>query len=232
MQLRVRAIETVLAEKGYIDSAALDVDDRGLRDQDRPAQWRPRRRQGVDRSGIQAGADRGCDQGGAVARLDRSRRRSPDCGREHTEAPQHDRLHAVLLLSLGSARPAAGLVQIRALSIARGQRSARRAGRFRSHASGGHPNPGLGLDRGDALHRAADAAGRHRRLERGKARRAGNPRLHGRHRLAARSRRISRDGRHSRHGRHARLRQSRAGERTSRFSTPPGKDARSRCSAP
>ena len=30
MQLRVRALETVLAEKGYVDPAALDADDRGL----------------------------------------------------------------------------------------------------------------------------------------------------------------------------------------------------------
>ena len=64
MQLRVRAIETVLAEKGYVDPGRARRDDRGLRDQDRPAHRRARGRQGLERSGVQARADRGCKRGG------------------------------------------------------------------------------------------------------------------------------------------------------------------------
>ena len=37
MQLRVRALETILTEKGYVDPAALDQHRRDLRDQDRAA---------------------------------------------------------------------------------------------------------------------------------------------------------------------------------------------------
>ena len=43
---------------------------------------------------------------------------------------------------------------------------------FGVDAAGGHRDPRVGFDRGDALSRAADAARRHRRLERGAARRA------------------------------------------------------------
>ena len=37
MQLRVRALETILTEKGYVDPAVLDRHRRGLRDADRAA---------------------------------------------------------------------------------------------------------------------------------------------------------------------------------------------------
>ena len=47
------------------------------------------------------------------------------------EAAQHGRLHAVLLLSVADARPSARVVQVRALSFALGDRSARRAQRVR-----------------------------------------------------------------------------------------------------
>ncbi len=39
--LRVRALESLLTEKGYVDPAALDATDRHLRDEGRPAQRRP-----------------------------------------------------------------------------------------------------------------------------------------------------------------------------------------------
>src|SRR5262249_41646005 len=115
--------------------------------------------------------------------------RSPDRRREYAQAPQYDRMYAVLLLPMGSAGPAAGLVQIGAVSLARGQRSARRARRFRHHPAGRHPNPHMGFDGGDALHRSADAPGRHGWLERGEARGAGHAGLHDRHRPAEASKR-------------------------------------------
>ena len=183
-QLRVRALETVLTEKGYIDPAALDRHHRGLRDQGRPAQRRARHRQGLERSGIQAGADRGRHQGRRHARPRQPRRRPPGRDREHAEDPQHGRVHAVLLLSVGSARAAAGLVQVGALPLARGQGSARRACGFRRDAAEGDRNPRVGFDRRDALSRAADASRRHRRLERGEARLDRHARQHDRHRPA------------------------------------------------
>src|SRR2546430_4495565 len=45
------------------------------------------------------------------------RSRAHGGGREHARAAQHGRVHAVLLLSASGARPAAGLVQVRALPL-------------------------------------------------------------------------------------------------------------------
>ena len=69
-QLRVRALETLLTEKGYVHPAALDaiIEDRSLRDQDGPAQSRPCRRPGVDGSRVQEGAARRRVEGGRHAR--------------------------------------------------------------------------------------------------------------------------------------------------------------------
>ncbi len=82
-----RALETVLAEgEGYIDLAALDRDDRSLRNQDRSASRRAHRRQSLEptrRFSSSRRADRGCDQGGAIARPDQPRRRSSDRGGEY-----------------------------------------------------------------------------------------------------------------------------------------------------
>ena len=158
MQLRVRAIETVLAEKGYIDPAALDAMIEAYETRIGPhIGARVVAKAWSDPAFKRALIE---DASSAVARLRRrrSRRRSPDRGREYAEAPQHDRLHAVLLLSVGRARPAAGLVQILALPLARGERSARRAGGFRRHARRRQRNPRVGFDRRNPLHRAADAA--------------------------------------------------------------------------
>ena len=47
--------------------------------------------------------------------------------------------------------PAAGLVQVGALPLARGEGPARRARRFRRHAAEGHRNPGVGFHRRDPL---------------------------------------------------------------------------------
>src|SRR4030081_3837874 len=90
---------------------------------------------------------------------------------------------------MGGAGPAAGLVQIGALPLGRGQGSARRAGRFRREAAPGRRGQGLGFDGGDALSGAADAAFRHRRLGRGQARLAGDPQRHDRHRSRQTARR-------------------------------------------
>ena len=48
IQLRVRALETVLTEKGYVDPAALDLSIETYENGSRPTQWRGRRGQGLD----------------------------------------------------------------------------------------------------------------------------------------------------------------------------------------
>ena len=171
-QLRVRALETVLTEKGYIDPAALDAIIEAYETKIGPAQRRACRRQGLERSGVQAGAARRRIQGGEFAGPRKPGRRPSRRGREHPRAAQHDRVHAVLLLSVGSARAAAGLVQVRALPLAGGEGPARRAGRFRRQPAERYRNPRVGFDRRDALPGAADAPARHRRLERGTPRRS------------------------------------------------------------
>src|SRR5699024_8963735 len=88
-----------------------------------------------------------------------------------------------LLLSVGSARPAAGLVQGRALSLARREGPARRAQGFRRYAAGRHRDPRVGPDRRDAPPGAAAASRRHRRLERRTRRRSRHARLDDRQRL-------------------------------------------------
>ena len=144
-QLRVRALETVLTEKGYIDPAALDAIIEAYETKIGPRNGARRRRQGLDRSGVQEGAARGRHQGGRLDGPHEPGRRSSGRGREHAEAPQHDRLHAVLLLSVGGAGPAAGLVQVGALPLARGQGSARRARRFRRRRCRRTPKSGSGI---------------------------------------------------------------------------------------
>ena len=144
-ELRVRALETILTEKGYVDPAALDAiieayetkigPHNGARSSPRPGPIRrsSRRCSRTPRAAISTL--------GHVSR----RRRPPRRGREHAAAPQHGRVHAVLLLSLGNARAAAGLVQVRALSLARGQGPARRARRFRRQRCRRTPRSASGI---------------------------------------------------------------------------------------
>ena len=183
-QLRVRALETVLTEKGYVDPAALDAIDRDLRDQDRPAQRRARRRQGLDRSGLSRAAAEGRDP--AIAELGYAGRQG-----EHIVALENTpKLHNMVVCTLCSCYPwpVLGLPPVwyksapyrsRAVTDPRGVLAD-----FGVDAAEGHRDPRLGFDRRDALSRAADAAGRHRRLERGEARRPRHARLHDRHRAA------------------------------------------------
>src|SRR5262249_60905664 len=77
---------------------------------------------------------------------------------------------------------AAGLVQIRALPLTRGQGPAGRARRFRRQAAGEHGDPRVGFDGGNPLSRVAHAACRHRGLERGAPRATGHSQRHDRHR--------------------------------------------------
>ena len=61
-QLRVRALETVLIEKGYVDPAALDLLIETY-EESRTAQRCTRRRQGLGRSGLSRAPHERCDTG-------------------------------------------------------------------------------------------------------------------------------------------------------------------------
>ena len=136
-QVRVRALESVLIEKGLVDPAALDalietyetqvgphngarVVAKAWTDPDYRAPAARRRRRRRSRSLGYAGR-----QGEHMRRAG-----------EHARRPQHGRLHALLVLPVARARPAAGLVQVRALPLARRGRPARRAARLRRRAAG------------------------------------------------------------------------------------------------
>ena len=157
MDVRVRALESLLVEKGYVDPKALDAADRDVRDEGRPAQRRARGRPRVDGSAISRTAARRCDGGDRVAGLHRSPGRAHGRAAEQRARAQHGGLHAVLLLPVARSRAAAGVVQVGAVSRAGRHRSARRAGRLRRALARGRRNAGLGFDRGGALPGAARA---------------------------------------------------------------------------
>jgi nitrile hydratase alpha subunit len=162
-QLRVRALESILVEKGYVDPAALDVLIETYETRIGPhngarvvanAWVDPDFRVAVDRhhcgdrlAGLWRPA--GGDHGGAG---------------EHRQRAQPGRVHVVLVLPVAGAGAAAGVVQVGALPLARGCRSAWGAPRLRGGAAAGHTGPRVGFHRGAALSGGAHAPGRHRRL--------------------------------------------------------------------
>ena len=175
LALRVKALESLLVEKGYVDPAALDVLIETYETQDRPAQRRPRGGEGLDRSGLRRLAEARRHRRHRLAGLCRPPGRAHGGAVQHARDPQHGRLHAVLLLPVAGAGPAAGLVQVDALPLARRDRAARGAGRVRRDAARRNGGPRLGFDRRGPLSRDPRAARRHRRLERGAARRNSSP---------------------------------------------------------
>ena len=113
IELRVRALETLLAEKGYVDPAALDVFIETYETKIGPRNGAQGRRQGLDRSGLPE----------LAARRTPPRRspRSAISGRqgEHMVALENTPdIHNMVVCTLCScypvagARPAAGLVQV------------------------------------------------------------------------------------------------------------------------
>ena len=177
-QLRVRALETILTEKGYIDPAALDAIVEAYETKIGPRNGALRRRQGLDRSRLQAGAARRTPP-----------RRSPRSAMSAASAITWSRSrtrrqrHNMIVCTLCSCYPweVLGLPPVwyksapyrsRAVKDPRGVLAD-----FGVDAAEGHRNPRLGFDRRDALHGAADAARRHRGLERGAARRSRHARF-------------------------------------------------------
>ena len=132
--LRVKALESLLVEKGLVDPAALDAHHRHLRAQDRPRNGARVVAPGLDRSRLQGTAAGGRHHGDRRARIFRPQGAHMVVVENTPDRAQPRRLHPVLLLSLAGAGLAAGLVQILGLPVARGDRSARRAARLRPHA--------------------------------------------------------------------------------------------------
>ena len=157
---------------------------RDLRDQGRPAQRRPRRRQGLGRSGLSRAAVQG-----------RDRRRSPSSAMPAARASISSRWRTRRSATTWSSARCAPVTRGRCSACRRSGTSRRLTARARSTIRAacsktsastlptGHRNPRVGFDRRDALPGDPDAARRHRRLERGETRRAGHARFHDRHRL-------------------------------------------------
>ena len=123
VELRVRALESLLVDKGLVEPAALDA----LIDTYETKVGPRNGAKIVARAWVDPAFKRRLledgTRGGGRARLRRPPVREAGGGREHADRPQHGRLHAVLLLSVGGAGPAAGLVQVGAVPLARRHRS-------------------------------------------------------------------------------------------------------------
>ena len=184
-QRRVRALESMLVEKGYVDPAALDalIDTYETKVGPRNGA-RVVAKAWVD-PGVPRLAARRRRGGDRLARLHRPPGRAHGGGREHAGRAQHGRLHAVLLLPVAGARAAAGLVQVARPIASRAVIDPRGVLReFGVELPDDDRDPGVGLDRRAPLPRGADAAGRHRGLDEDELADAGHPRLDDRHRPA------------------------------------------------
>jgi nitrile hydratase len=157
-EIRVRALETLLTEKGYVERAALDAIIEAYETKDRPACIGARvvaQAPGLDPA-VQC---RHCcaDATQAINHA----RTTVGPGRRSSQWPSPDTpTHSINLVVCtlcscypwDDARPAARLVQVRAVPLARRHRPARRARRLRRHAAARNDeHPGLGLHRRDAL---------------------------------------------------------------------------------
>ena len=217
-QRRVRALETILTEKGYVDPAALDVlietyetkvgPHNGARVVARA--WAdPEYRAWLFADGGAAITSLGYvgRQGENIVALENTPRR-----------PQHGRLHAVLVLPVARPRAPAGLVQVRALPLARGDPI--RAACCGTSASTCRPRPRSACGTrppscatSSCPMRPAGTDG----WSEDDARRARHPRLDDRHRPRRAAGAGGARERRPRHGRDARLRAGRARARRARL---------------
>ena len=131
LTLRVKSLESLLVEKGLVDRAALDAlvdtfeNKVGPRNGARVVAkaWVDsayKQRLLADPDSAIAELGYGGQQGEHMVVVENTR-----CG------AQRARLHALFVLPVACARSAAGLVQVRAVSLAYGDRPARRAARVR-----------------------------------------------------------------------------------------------------
>ena len=107
--LRVKALESLLVEKGLVDPAGLDELIDSFQHKIGPRNG-ARVVARVGRSRVQAAAARRRTIGYRRGRLPQPVRRPDGCIRKHPQGSQPGGLHAVLLLSVAHAGSAAGLV--------------------------------------------------------------------------------------------------------------------------
>ena len=182
MDMRVRALQTVLAQKGYIDPAALDV----LID---TYQTRIGPRNGarvVARAWVDAAFREWLldDASAAIASLGYTGRQG-----EHMIAVENtETRHNLVVCTLCSCYPwpVLGLPPTWYKSAPYREGPARRAWGLRREPPRINGDTRLGFDCRGALSGGAAASRRDRRLERGRARRARHPRFDDRNRIAAR----------------------------------------------
>ena len=172
MELRVRALETILTEKGYVDPAALDAIVQAYETKIGP------------HNGAQVVAKAWSDPAFKQALLEDASKAVSTLGHvsrvgDHLVAVENTpQRHNMVVCTLCSCYPweMLGLPPIwykaapyrsRAVKDPRGVLAD-----FGVELAEGNRNPGLGFDRRDALPGAADAARGHRGLERAAARRA------------------------------------------------------------
>ena len=183
IELRVRALETVLTEKGYVDPAALDAIVQAYETRIGP------------HNGARVVAKAWTDPAFKRALLDDATKAVGTLGHvsrvgDHLVAVENTpERHNMVVCTLCSCYPwemlglppvwyKAAPYRSRAVKDPRGVLAD-----FGVSLPEGHRNPRLGFHRRDALPGAADAPEGHRRLERGQARRTRDAGLHDRHRL-------------------------------------------------
>ncbi len=185
--LRVKALESLLVEKGLLDPRTVDAWIEVYTEEIGPEAWRRGCGTGLDRSGLPRQAPRRWNSSDYRDRL-RGLGRRPPQGRSRTPGgSQPRRLHALLVLPACCPRHPAQLVQDRRLPFTRGARPARCDRRVRRGHSRRRGGSCLGLDRRGPLPRTARAARRHRGLGRRSSRRPRHSQLHDRHRARPRA---------------------------------------------
>ena len=109
--LRVKALESLLVEKGLLATDTVDAVVARFEQDIGPLERRARRRPRLGRPRVQAAPAHRRHPGDRRARDRRHAGREHGCPREHARGAQRRRLHALLLLSVAGARFAADVVQ-------------------------------------------------------------------------------------------------------------------------
>ena len=156
LALRVKAIESLLVEKGLVDPDAMTA----LIDQYENRIGPHNGAKVVAKAWSDPEYKQRLLQDGsaAIAELGYSGLQ----GEEMVVVENSSTVHNfVQLLPVARPRLAAKLVQVRPVSLSRGDRSARRSRGIRRYRSTGRSGPGVGLQRRASVPRAAHASGRH-----------------------------------------------------------------------
>ena len=154
--LRVKALESLLAEKGVINSAALDLIVETFQKQLGPQNGA----KVVAKAWVDPEYKKWLLKDGtaAIKHLGFSGVQGENSGRKHPKTAQRCRLHALLLLPVAYAWAASDLVQVGTLPLTRRCGATQRARGIRRDDRRRRRGPNLGQLGGVAVPRAADAA--------------------------------------------------------------------------